>query len=130
MSSRTTPRCPTKRSHRSIAGSRTVVPKGTRSDLPPPANIAKGWGISEARPGLLHERQALHRAGRRRGAAIKIYVVDPGFKEDHWIQQAEVKAGNPAVVHHVIVFIQQPGGDRFRRSANGLCPRHDAAAAR
>ncbi len=41
------------------------------------------------------------------------YTVDPGLTEDKWISQAEVKAGNPAVVHHVIVFIQQPGGQRF-----------------
>ena len=41
----------------------------------------------------------------------QVYTVDPGFTEDRWIKQAEVKVGSPAVVHHVIVFIQPPGGD-------------------
>ena len=57
----------------------------------------------------------------------QIYEVDPGFTETHWIQQAEVKAGNPAVVHHVIVFIQEPGGERFGAPqmafAPGMTPR-------
>jgi hypothetical protein len=59
--------------------------------------------------------------------SYQIYEVDPGFKEDRWISQAEVKCGNPAVTHHVIVFIQAPGGDRFGAPqmayAPGMTPR-------
>jgi hypothetical protein len=31
------------------------------------------------------------------------FVVDPGFKEDKWVQAAECRPGNRAVVHHIIV---------------------------
>jgi hypothetical protein len=35
-------------------------------------------------------------------------VVDPGFHEDRWIQAAEIRPGNRAVVHHCNVFLQPP----------------------
>jgi hypothetical protein len=37
-------------------------------------------------------------------------VVDPGFTEDKWVQAAEVKPGCRSVVHHILVFVQPPGG--------------------
>ena len=43
----------------------------------------------------------------------KYFVVDPGFTEDKWVQGAECKAGNRAVVHHII--LQAREGDRGGR---------------
>ncbi|MCA9085366.1 MAG: redoxin domain-containing protein [Planctomycetaceae bacterium] len=40
------------------------------------------------------------------------FVVDPGFEEDKWIAAAEVSPGNRAVVHHAIVFVRPPDGER------------------
>jgi hypothetical protein len=37
------------------------------------------------------------------------FVVDPGFREDRWIQAAEVRPGNRAVVHHCNIYLQPPG---------------------
>ena len=42
------------------------------------------------------------------------FVVDPGFTEDRWVTAAQVIPGNPAIVHHSIVFIRPPDGARFR----------------
>src|SRR5205823_1176858 len=39
----------------------------------------------------------------------KRFTVDPGFKEDRWVQAAEARPGNRAVVHHILVYIQAPG---------------------
>src|SRR5262249_46639011 len=36
-------------------------------------------------------------------------TVDPGFKEDKWVQAAEARPGNRAVVHHIIVYVKEPG---------------------
>src|SRR5205085_11259600 len=35
--------------------------------------------------------------------------VDPGFTEDRWVQAAEIRPGNRAVVHHCNVLLQPPG---------------------
>lgn len=37
------------------------------------------------------------------------FIVDPGFREDRWVQAAEVRPGNRAVVHHCNVWLQPPG---------------------
>src|SRR2546430_4579144 len=37
------------------------------------------------------------------------FIVDPGFKEDVWIQAAECRPGNRAVVHHILVYTLAPG---------------------
>src|SRR5262249_33953463 len=37
------------------------------------------------------------------------FLVDPGFKDDVWIQAAECRPGNRAVVHHILVYILAPG---------------------
>jgi len=41
------------------------------------------------------------------------FVVDPGLKEDSWVQMAEARPGNRAVVHHILVYLQAPGKQRF-----------------
>jgi peroxiredoxin len=101
-------------------------PEGNPSDLPPPASYAKGWGISEPQQ-VFYMSDRPYTVPAEGVVNYQIYTVDPGFTEDHWIKEAEVKAGNPAVVHHVIVFIQDPGGDRFGTPqmafAPGMTPR-------
>jgi hypothetical protein len=58
------------------------------------------------------------------GVPYKYFVVPTKFEEDRWIQAVEAKAGNPAVVHHIIVYVILPGGkrtdDRFDGIGNGL----------
>ena len=41
----------------------------------------------------------------------KYFVVDPGLKEDVWVQAAQIIPGNRSVVHHTIVFVKPPDGE-------------------
>ncbi len=43
--------------------------------------------------------------------AYRYYSVPTNLKEDVWIQAAEARPGNRAVVHHIIVFCRTPGGN-------------------
>jgi hypothetical protein len=44
------------------------------------------------------------------GAVEYQYFAAPtGFREDQWIQAVEALPGNRAVVHHVVVYIREPG---------------------
>jgi peroxiredoxin len=100
-------------------------PEGNKADLPAPSEFAQGWGISE--PDQIFYMSDNSFTVKAEGVVnYQHFVVDPGFTEDHWIKQAEVKAGNPAVVHHVIVFIQRGGfdlGDPQMAFAPGMTPR-------
>ena len=101
-------------------------PEGDPSDLPKPGDYAQGWGISKPDE-IFYMSDKPFTVPAEGVVSYQIYEVDPGFKEDRWISQAEVKCGNPAVTHHVIVFIQPPGGDRFGAPqmayAPGMTPR-------
>jgi hypothetical protein len=50
-------------------------------------------------------------------------VVDPGFKEDVWVQEAEIRPGNRAVVHHATVYLRPPGVDTLvaQGELNSFC---------
>jgi len=38
------------------------------------------------------------------GDQFKCFTLDPGYTEDHWVTGVQVTPGNPAIVHHVLVF--------------------------
>ncbi len=40
--------------------------------------------------------------------AYKYFEIPTHLTEDKWVQAIEVKPGNPAVVHHVIVYARAP----------------------
>jgi hypothetical protein len=37
------------------------------------------------------------------------FVVSTGFQADRWVQSVDVKPGSRGVVHHVVVYIREPG---------------------
>ncbi|MEZ6108713.1 MAG: redoxin domain-containing protein [Pirellulaceae bacterium] len=86
------------------------APVGDLADLPPAPRFTDGWQISE--PDLVVEMAAqpieLPATGE---IPYRYFAIDPGFTEDKWIQQAECRAGNRAVVHHIIVAVDPPGDD-------------------
>lgn len=82
-------------------------PHGNSADLPPPIHFPQGWTISPVdRVVSMPEPFAVPAEGT---IEYQYFVVDPSFQEDRWIQAAEVRPGNRAVVHHCNVFLQPPG---------------------
>jgi peroxiredoxin len=82
-------------------------PEGDPKDLPKPIEFAKGWTMSQPDQVFYMSDQSFT-VPAEGVVDYQYYRVDPGNKENLWIKEAEVRAGNPAVVHHVIVFIQRP----------------------
>ncbi|MCX6596857.1 MAG: thiol-disulfide isomerase [Acidobacteria bacterium] len=80
---------------------------GNPKDAPAPAKFASGWTIGQ--PDLVIEMpQAVEVPAA--GTGESTYVIIPtGFKEDRWVQRAEVRPGDRAVTHHVIAFLRPPG---------------------
>ncbi len=94
------------------------APQGDPADLPPPVKYAAGWQISEpdAVVKMADEPFTVPAEGK---VEYQYFVVDPGFTEDKWVSQAECRAGNSAVVHHIIVFIVPPGQE-VKRMGEGM----------
>jgi hypothetical protein len=41
------------------------------------------------------------------------FVIDPKFDHDVWVRASQVRPGNPAVLHHLVVFVLPPGARGF-----------------
>jgi peroxiredoxin len=82
-------------------------PEGDVADLPPPATFPEEWAIGMPDQIIpLPEPFTVPAAGVLEYQRIE---VDPGFRQNRWIQAAEVRPGNRGVVHHCSVFLKPPG---------------------
>jgi peroxiredoxin/mono/diheme cytochrome c family protein len=90
-------------------------PKGDPKDLPAPRSFAEGWRIGK--PDVVFSMKEPFTVPAKvgsEGIKYQIFPVTSGFDEDRWVQAAEARPGNRAVVHHIIVFIVPPGKKRER----------------
>ena len=83
-------------------------PQGDPKDLPEPAKFVTGWRIPK--PDVVITIPKPFAVPAQGTVAYQFFVVDSGFTEDKWIKAAEVRPGCRAVVHHVLVHFQPPGG--------------------
>jgi mono/diheme cytochrome c family protein len=82
--------------------------EGDPKDLPPlPEFPGGGWTIGKPDVVLSMTEEASIPADGT--VPYKYYVVPTNFTEDKYVQAAEIKRGNPAVVHHVIINVLEPG---------------------
>lgn len=87
------------------------APEGNPSDSPPPTSFAEGWRIKTPDMVIPMSKEAF-KVPATGFIDYKTFTYDPGFKEDVWIQAAEARAGNRAVVHHLLAYFLPPKGNR------------------
>ncbi len=80
--------------------------EGDAKDLPPAPTFEPGWNIGK--PDVTFSLPKEYSVPAQGVVAYQTFTVDTNFTEDHWIQAAEIRPGNTAVVHHVIVYVQEP----------------------
>jgi hypothetical protein len=83
------------------------APEGSPSDLPPAPKFESGWQMGK--PDMVFDMGADFDVPKEGVVPYKYFVVPTNFKEDMWIEQAEIRPGSRSVIHHIIVFIQEPG---------------------
>ena len=94
------------------------APEGNPRDLPKPPEFVEGWGIGKPDVVLsLLEEVEVPAEGV---IPYKYYKVPTNFTEDKWVQAAEIRVGNRALVHHVIVFLQDPANAAKPSGDGGL----------
>jgi mono/diheme cytochrome c family protein len=81
--------------------------EGNPKDLPKmPEYVAGGWEIGKPDVVLTMAEEHVVKPGDP--DQYINFFIPTNFKEDVWVQAAEVHPGNRRVVHHVIAFIQTP----------------------
>lgn len=87
------------------------APAGDSKDAPKPLVFTDGWEVGK--PDVVFEMAKAVEIPAQGTIEYTYMVIPTNFKEDRWIQSAEVRPGNRAVNHHVIAFIRPPGSKWF-----------------
>jgi hypothetical protein len=80
--------------------------EGNAKDLPPAPKYYDGWTIGKPDQTFSIPEQTFLTEGVEKYRYLQIPTE---FKEDRWIQAAEIRSSGRSAVHHVIVFVQAPG---------------------
>jgi hypothetical protein len=102
----------------------TGAREGDSADKPPSREWAEGWRMNPDVIVSMTEPYKVSAGGR---GEIKQFVIPNPFKEDTWVSSIEIRPGDPSVVHHVIVQVQEAADGKVAVFKQAL---QDAQAAR
>jgi mono/diheme cytochrome c family protein len=80
--------------------------EGDPKDLPALPGYVEGWRIGK--PDQVFSMTEEYTIKPDDPDTYVYFVVPTGFKEDRWVQAAEIRPGNKRLVHHVIAHILTP----------------------
>jgi hypothetical protein len=86
------------------------APEGNPKQLPPPPDFVEGWNIGK--PDIVFDIGTDFDVPADGVVPYKYFRVPSNFTEDMWVEAAEIRPDKRGVVHHVIVFMMEPGGTR------------------
>ena len=81
--------------------------EGDAKEAPKPRVWPAGWNLGV--PDQVLEVPRAFEVPAKGVVEYQYFVAPTGFTEDRWVQGVEVRPGNRAVVHHVVVYIREPG---------------------
>jgi len=91
--------------------------KGDDSDLPAPMTWVEGWQMGQ--PDVVLTMPRPQQVPATGVVPYRYIVVPTNFTEDKWVVGAEAKAGNPEVVHHIIIYLLSPENVNPFQEENG-----------
>jgi len=94
------------------------APAGEIADAPKPIDWVEGWRIGK--PDVVLSMTKPFSVPASGTIDYQYIVVPTGFTEDKYVQMAEARPGNPALVHHILTFIREPGNPWLRNLQPGI----------
>ena len=92
------------------------APGGNAADAPPPRTFNTGWNL---KPDIVIEMPKPFELPARGTINYKYILVKGNFTEDLWVSAAEMRPGNPTVLHHGKVWIRPPGSKWLENAVPG-----------
>jgi peroxiredoxin len=86
------------------------APLGDSGQLPAPRTFSEGWSIGK--PDVVFELPEPYYVPAQGVVSYVYFRVPTNFKEDMWVQAAEAVPGDRSVVHHIIVYVNDPKAPR------------------
>ncbi len=96
----------------------TGAKAGNPKDAPKPVEFVQGWRIGK--PDVVIEMPEEFSVPASGTVDYQYIVIPTNFKEDTYVQIAEARPGNPALVHHIIAFIREPGNPWLKDAKYGV----------
>ncbi|MDQ2898615.1 MAG: thiol-disulfide isomerase [Acidobacteriota bacterium] len=103
---------------------------GNPMDAPKARSFEAGWSIGK--PDLVSDTGSDFKVPAQGAVEYTYFVTPTGFTEDKWVKDIEVRQGNKAVVHHIVLFAR-PKGSKFVSEAKPgepFVPAKDEASAK
>jgi hypothetical protein len=93
------------------------APEGNPKNLPPMPKLAGGWQIGE--PDIVFQMPIEFTVPAEGAVSYQHFAVPTNFKEDRYVQALEARAGNLSVVHHIVIYVREPGQPTVPQGARG-----------
>ena len=90
-----------------LAWAHNGAPEGSAKDAPLPRTFVKGWNIGT--PDAIIAASDTFKVPAQGVVEYKYTYTKTNFDEDKWVTAMEVRPEAAKAVHHVIVFIEEPG---------------------
>ena len=97
------------------------APEGNPDDLPATPTFTDGWQLGP--PDTILQLPVEYKVPADGFVEYEYFEIPTNFTEDKWLEGLEVRPGNRAVVHHVIVSMRPPKPERRPtgfRAATGM----------
>jgi hypothetical protein len=91
---------------------------GNPKDAPQPVHWIDGWTIG--RPELVFEVPQAFNVPASGVIPYQYVIVPTHFKQDTWVRLAEVRAGDRAHAHHIVVSVREPDSDWLKDEPVGI----------
>jgi hypothetical protein len=82
------------------------APEGNASRMPALPKFPEGWQIGT--PDVVFQMPTAYQIPAKGEIEYQYFEVPTNFTEDRWMQAGEVRAGDRAHVHHIIVYVKEP----------------------
>ena len=94
------------------------APEGNPTDLPALPKFETGWTLGK--PDAVFDIGQDFDVPADGVVPYKYFTVPTNFTEDRWVSAVEIRPSNRAAVHHIIVFVVEPGKTPVRGEGDAL----------
>ncbi len=101
------------------------APAGLEKDAPPALTFNSGWNL---KPDMVIEMPKPFELPARGTINYKYVLVKGNFTDDMWVTSAEMRPGNPKVLHHGKVWVRPPGSTWMAKAEYGVAYERETQA--
>ena len=103
-----------------VAWADSGASEGDANGAPAPKQWTEGWQISK--PDVVFQMPSAFDVPADAKIDYQYIVVPTNFTEDKWVKMVEARPSARSVVHHVVVYIREPGNPWLRGEAQQGVP--------